>query len=172
MYFLIILIRIIVAPLIFIWPLPSIILSFFLDAIDGDFAALAHLSKIQYQHIDKILDYWVYIFEFIYAFIFWPDFKAILTLLFIIRTIGTLIFYLIKDRRVFFVFGNYFENIFFVIFFGKYFINLNYILTNHKIFYSLVTIVTLIKVFQEWYIHIAQKSFVEDMLKIKRNWKT
>lgn len=162
LYFFIILLRIIFGPLILVFPLPSIILSIFLDAIDAEFAHYV-VSKKQYQLIDKLLDLWGYVFELIFALIY-LNYKIFLLFLFLWRMIGTVIFYLIKNRKIFFIFANYFENFFLVIFISKYFD----VKTNINLLFF---IAFLTKLFQEWFLHISQKSFREDILKIKRFWK-
>lgn len=160
-YYLVLLVRLILAPLIFIWPATSVIVSFLLDAVDGDIAASA-VSKERYQAIDKTVDFWVYIFEMSYAWINFDEFKLLLLGLFIWRLAGLILFYVTANRRLFIIFGNYFENVFFVIFFG---------FTKAPFFYFAVAVASLIKFFQEWFIHIADLSVIEDIFKIKRRWK-
>ncbi|EKE14716.1 MAG: hypothetical protein ACD_12C00328G0001, partial [uncultured bacterium] len=118
MYYFIVILRILVAPLIFIWPLLSIILSVFLDLIDADFAHKI-MSKKLYQLIDKNLDLWWFINIIIYIFINFPEYKIYLLFLFIYRLIGQLIYYFSKNRGVLLYFPNFFEWIFILIFFGK-----------------------------------------------------
>lgn len=153
-------IRFVLAPLILIWPLQSVILSFFLDVIDGDFAPYL-VTRKQYQDIDKALDFWVVIFEMIYAWEKIPEFKYFLLALLGLRLIGLIIFYITKKRWVFIIFSNYFEFVFLIAFLKIIFINLT------------VTLVVafVLKTFQEWFIHVAKLSFVEDILGKKRKWK-
>ena len=160
-YYLVLLVRVIFAPLIFIWPATSVIVSFLLDVVDGDIAPYT-VSKERYQIIDKTIDSWVYIFEMIYAWINFEQFKFLLLGLFLWRMLGMILFYITSNRRIFVVFGNYFENVFFVIFFG---------FTKPPVFYFAVVFVSLIKFFQEWFIHVADLSVREDVFKLKRNWK-
>ncbi|MCL4364231.1 hypothetical protein M1328_03270 [Patescibacteria group bacterium] len=162
LYWLIILVRVLFAPLILIWPTTAIIVSFSLDLFDGDLAPLA-VSKKQYQEIDKAADFWVYIFEMILGWQMFPAFRIFLLFLFAWRLIGTVIFYATGERHLFLVFGNYFENAFFVIFFRNYLpkININ----------ILFALAFAVKAFQEWFLHVAKLSFREDILGKKRNWK-
>lgn len=159
-YYLIIVLRILVAPLILIWPLQSIILSFFLDLIDGDLAPYA-VTKINYQKIDKLLDFWVYIFELIFAWSAFPDYRILLLSLILWKLAGLIIFFLSGQRWIFIIFGNYFEAVFFVLFFKIVFINIP----------VTFLIAILIKVFIEWFIHVANLSVREDILKSKRKWR-
>ncbi len=157
LYFFIILLRILSAPLIFILPLQSIILSVFLDIIDGDFACKV-VTKKNYQLIDKNLDLWWFINILIYSFINYPNYKTYLLILFLYRLIGQLIFYFNHNRKVLMFFPNFFEWIFFLIFFGK-----NY--------YPFTLIVFLAKILQEWFLHIANLSIKEIIFKKKRLWR-
>ncbi|KKQ24776.1 MAG: hypothetical protein US40_C0001G0029 [Candidatus Roizmanbacteria bacterium GW2011_GWC2_37_13] len=160
LYILIIFLRILFALLIFRLPQLSVIVSFFLDVVDGDFAPSA-ITKKQYQFVDKTVDFFVYIFEMIYAWINFRDFRLFLLALLLWRFIGMVVFYITKNRRYFIIFGNYFENAFYVIFFN--FIVINFVFT-------LITVFAF-KLFQEWFIHVADLSVREDIFKKKRNWK-
>lgn len=131
-----------------------------MDVIDGDFAPYT-VTKIQYQQIDKILDFWVYIFELIFAWEVFPEFKTLLVVLILWKLIGLVIFFLTGKRWIFIIFGNYFEAAFFVIYFKIIFINLPITLA----------IAFLIKVFNEWFIHVAELSVREDFFRSKRKWK-
>lgn len=162
LYFLIIFLRIVFAPLILIWPLQSIIVSFLLDVVDADFACFA-ISKHQYQIIDKILDTWVYIFELTLALKMFPNWNYFFILLFFWRLVGLIVFYFFKNRKIFLIFGNYFENAFFAFLLKYYFVEIN--------LYYLLLIAFIAKVFQEWFIHVAELSVMEDLFKKKRHWK-
>ena len=167
MYYFIVLLRIIEAPLIFIWPLPAIILSVFLDIIDADFACKV-ISKDEYEQIDKNLDFWWYANIIIYSFSNFPQYKLFLFVLFIFRFIGQALFS-ISNKRIFLMcFPNFFEWIFFLIFFGSNYLP---VLSNNNIFYYLIGAIIIVKIFQEWFLHIADLSLKEIMFGIKRDWK-
>lgn len=167
MYYFVVILRILVAPSIFVWPLLSIILSVFLDLIDADFAHKI-MSKKLYQLIDKNLDLWWFINIIIYVFINIPEYKIYLLFLFIYRLIGQLIYYFSKNRKVLLFFPNFFEWVFILIFFGK-----NYFpsILEGKIYVLILIIIFIVKIFQEWFLHTANLSIREDFLKIKRSWK-
>lgn len=169
-YYLIVVLRIISAPLIFIWPLPAIILSFFLDFIDIEFASRKVLTLSEYERYDKALDSWWYLNVMIFSWFQLPSYKFILLILFIFRTIGEIIFFIKNDRRIFFLFPNFFENIFMLIFFSIYFQQLHFLLGKRFIFFSLA-IVVISKIFQEWWVHIAQISIPEHFFGKKRKWR-
>ena len=170
MYYFVVLLRILAAPLVFIWPLPSIILSFFLDIIDIEFASRKVLTLSEYEKYDKALDVWWHLNIMIFSWFYLPDYKIFLLILFILRMIGNIIFFLKNDRRIFFLFPNFFENIFFLIFFSLYFKQLNFLLGREFIYFSL-SIMIITKIFQEWWVHIAQISIPEHFFGKKRRWK-
>ena len=170
MYYFVILLRILVAPLIFIWPLLAIILSFFLDVIDIEFASRKVLTLPEYEKYDKALDLWWYFNAMAFSWFYLPDYKFLLLILFIFRITGSIIFFLKNDRRIFFLFPSFFENIFFLIFFSLNFKQLNFLLDKKYFLFSLSASI-LLKIFQEWWVHIAQISISEDFFGKKRQWK-
>ena len=168
MYYFIVLLRILAAPLIFILPLQSIILSVFLDLFDAEFAHKV-VSKKKYELIDKNIDLWFYINIMIYSYLNYPDYKVSLFILFIYRFIGQVIYYLGKNRRILLFFPNFFEGMFILIFLGK---NYHPSIITGQTFYLILFIIFIIKIFQEWFLHIADLSIREDFLKIKkRSWR-
>lgn len=170
LYYFVVLLRILSAPLIFIWPLLSIILSFFLDIIDIEFASRKVLTLDEYEKQDKILDLWWYLNSVIFGWFHLPYYRFLLLILFIFRAIGEVIFIIKNDRKVFFLFPNFFENIFFLIFFSVYFKQLNFLLNSQFIFFSL-SVAIIAKIFQEWWIHIALISIPEHFFGKKRKWR-
>lgn len=170
LYYFIIFLRIISAPLIFIWPLISIILSFFLDIIDIEFASRGVLTLSEYERSDKALDLWWYSNAMLFSWFSLPYYRLFLLTLFIFRIVGDAIFFLKNDRRILFLFPNFFENIFLLIFFSLYFKQLNFLL-DKKYFFISLSIVVLLKILQEWWVHIAQISISEDFFGKKRKWK-
>lgn len=170
MYYFVVLLRILVAPLIFIWPLTAIILSFFLDIIDIEFASRKVLTLSEYEKYDKALDLWWYFNVIAFSWFYLPDYKFLLLILFIFRITGSIIFFLKNDRRIFFIFPNFFENIFFLIFFSLNFKQLNFLL-DKKCFLFSISIAIILKIFQEWWVHIAQISIPEYFFGKKRRWR-
>lgn len=167
MYYFVVLLRILVAPLIFIWPLLSIIVSFFLDLIDGDFAYKV-VSKKLYQIIDKNLDLWWFINIMIYSYINYPDYKIYLLILFIYRVVGQLIYYVSGNRKILLLFPNFFGWVFFLIFLGK---NYYPLIITGQTFYLILLVIFFVKIFHEWFLHVANLSIREDFFKSKRNWR-
>jgi hypothetical protein len=169
LYFAVVLLRIIFPPLIFIYPLISIIVSFFLDVIDIEFASSKVLTLSEYEQNDKLLDFWWYLNAIIYSWYQVPKVRFFLLILFAYRLIGQAIFFIKKDRRIFFIFPNFFENFFFLYFFADYFPFLKELINNHFFLISLLLI--FFKFFQEWWVHIAQISIPEDFFNKKRRWR-
>jgi len=170
LYYLIVTLRILVAPLIFIWPLISVILSFFLDVIDIEFASRKILTLNEYERYDKALDLWWYFNVMTFSWFHLTNYRFLLLILFIFRTGGEIIFFIKNDRRIFFLFPNFFENIFFLIFFSIYFKQLHFLLDKKYIFLSLSSVI-IVKIFQEWWVHIAQISIPEHFFGKKRKWR-
>jgi hypothetical protein len=148
----------------------SIILSFFLDIIDIEFASRRVLTLDEYERHDKALDFWWYLNTAIFSWFHLPNYKFLLLILFLFRAIGDIIFFIKNDRKIFFLFPNFFENIFFLIFFSIYFKQLNFLLNNKFILFSL-SVAIIIKIFQEWWIHIALISIPEYFFGKKRKWR-
>ena len=170
-YYFLVIVRIILAPFILIYPAPAILLSLFLDIVDADFAHKI-ISRIKYQIYDKLIDSWVLFFELILSHLLWPQYNIMMTLLFVWRMIGLSIFLNTKKRKILLVFGNYFENIFFLLFFGTFIEPLNFLIENDLYFYlSLITVIVF-KMLQEWFIHIADLSIRENVFGSKRSWKS
>ena len=139
-YYLLVIIRILQAPFILYFPFVMIILSIFLDAIDVEFAHRV-VSKATYQFVDKWLDNWCFAFEFIIGYFLFPEYRILLSFLFLWRTFGTILFSISKKREYFLIFGNYFENILICLFLHQIFPYLDLNL--------MFVIGTLIKIFQE-----------------------
>lgn len=169
-YYLILTARVFLAPLILVWPTAAIILSFFLDVIDADFAYKV-ITKKQYQIIDKIVDSWVYIFELIIGWRMIGEFGVLLTALFVWRMIGLAVFLKFRKRHILLIFGNYFENIFFLLYFATVYKPLNFLISTDIALYASIFAVVLAKAGQEWFIHVADLSIREDFFKSRRHWK-
>ena len=166
MYYLVVLLRIIAAPLVFISPLIAIILSVFLDIIDGDLACLV-ISKNKYEEIDKNLDFWWFANIMIYSYSHYPQYKLFLFALFIFRFIGQALFAVSYKRIFLMYFPNFFEWSFFLIFLG---VNYFPIVINSRLFYLNLGMIFILKIFQEWFIHVADLSVKEILSGKKRNW--
>lgn len=168
-YYFVILLRFILPLFIFSYPLYIVIGATLLDAIDGEFAARRVLTKTRYQYIDKFMDNWWYLCVLIYSYSYFNQYFLLLLILFCYRIIGISLFYRMKKRLMLILFPNFFENAFFLIFFSTYF-GWSFLLQG-QMFYKSLLVVFLLKIIQEYWLHIAQKSIIEDVLKLyKHNW--
>lgn len=82
------------------------------DLADGEvFRRAFAFKKIDtYQRIDKALDFYWYVFALIYSVRF--PFFDILFFFFLLRALGTILFFVKKDRKFLVLFPNIFENLF------------------------------------------------------------
>ncbi len=168
-YILSLLLRIGTAPLIFWFPLPAILLSFFLDGIDGEFASRKALTLAEYEYYDKALDLWWYTNAVLFSSFYFSDspfIKYFLLLLFVYRLIGEVIFFKLNTRRILFWFPNFFE------FFFVYFFIARYLPILWEQPWVSVISISLVggKLFQEWWLHIAKLSTYEQITHKKKQW--
>lgn len=146
-YVLIILIRLAAITLIIFYPLEGILISILLDLLDGWFWAFSGLPKSKYHEIDKPIDYLTHCFELVAAsrtVIFYP-----LLVLFLYRSIGHLIYWFTKNKRVFIFFPNLFEY-FFIIYLVIERFRLDISIFDWRIIAALI----LFKLCQEIYVHM------------------
>ncbi len=93
-----------------LYPIPAYLFCSFLDIIDGQVAYEAGLTWRQYCRYDKLLDYWLYIGILLYSYhltIF-----PIILVLFVIRSIGQIIFLNTNKDKYLFWFPNILERFF------------------------------------------------------------
>ncbi|MEA2020287.1 MAG: hypothetical protein U9M98_00950 [Patescibacteria group bacterium] len=140
----------------FLWRYPFAVTvgSVVLDAFDVEFFRLATNSTNSdlYQVLDKSLDFYWYLFAFIYS-LFTP-YWFIFAILFSIRLIGMIAFLLSKDRRVFLLFPNIFENFFVFYVAVETLPQLSHLL-NYPAILWVSAFLIVIKLFQEYLVHIA-----------------
>jgi len=88
--------------------------NFVLDTVDGDLLIPLGLEDGTYQPIDKAADYVTYIFMAMAAWKGnWPIRKWIIGL-FLLRTVGQLLFFITNNEAVFFYFPNFLEPLFLI----------------------------------------------------------
>jgi hypothetical protein len=96
------------SPFIFGW------LNFVLDTVDGDLLIPLGLKDELYQIIDKSADWLTYIGMVAAAhYRHWPIKKLIIAL-FMLRSVGQLLFLTTSDERLFFIFPNFLEPLFLI----------------------------------------------------------
>lgn len=100
-------------PLLFFWfPFPASWANFILDTTDGDVLMHFGLDYTTYQTWDKLADYVTYICMFLVGRR-WKIGKTI-TLLFLLRTVGQIVFFITRWDMVFFFLPNFLEPLFMV----------------------------------------------------------
>ena len=83
-----------------------------LDWADCSFYNRWGFNRKEYNLIDKTLDLYWYIFILIYSFSYLPLF-GLLFILFVYRLVGTFIYFIKRDDKIFIYFPNVFENVFY-----------------------------------------------------------
>lgn len=142
-------VALIYSPFIFGWG------NFILDSIDGDLLVPLGLAEPVYQIIDKSADWLTYVAMIITAKKFNWKIKRPIFYLFILRSLGQLIFFITMDERVFFIFPNFLEPLF-LIYATIYFFRRNKaysIYIKHKIL--IWSFVIIYKLQDEFVTHIA-----------------
>lgn len=168
-YCLVLVLRFLSPLFVFSYPVFTIITVTFLDVIDAEFASQGVLSKLKYQMVDKILDNWWYLWALIYSYFALNNYFIFLLILFVYRLVGLTLFLSRKERNLFMFFPNLFENAFFILFIATTF-GWHSLVVGTNLYFSLA-LVFILKIFQEYWLHIIQKSFVEDVFKFKwRKW--
>ncbi len=93
-----------------LYPIPAYLFCSFLDIIDGQVAYEADLSWRQYSTYDKLLDYWLYVGIILYSYRL--EIFPIILILFVIRSIGQIIFLVTNKDKYLFWFPNILERFF------------------------------------------------------------
>ena len=116
--------RLLLGPTIFLFPRLTALVSFILDWIDGELYKRAGYSHHQYGLYDKGLDFYWYCWIILYVVVNHIHYQAVFIALFILRTIGQVLFFFTRKRILFFIFPNIFE-IFFLYYLTVTFFNPN-----------------------------------------------
>jgi hypothetical protein len=130
--------------------------NFILDALDGDLLVPLGLVKPAYEVVDKAADWVTYVFMVAAAWRGrWPI-RRWLAALFVLRSVGQLLFFATGDERVFLLFPNFLEPIFLVYasaLFLKQAEGHAWYLRHRAAIWALVV---LYKLPDEWIVHIAR----------------
>lgn len=150
--------RFVVPPLMLWFPIPGVLATLFLDVVDGDLLGWLGMSEESYQFIDKIADFYGYIFMMILG-LNWPI-RNILAILLTYRTVGQLLFLITNERLVLLLFPNFFEALV-LVFIGLMMwrrgVESAYQTYRTYLWQIWVLIITL-KILNEWQLHFAQIS--------------
>ena len=154
----VILARLLVPLLIIKWPLPAIVASLILDAVDQTvFQALAPGADLAgYQSYDKALDIYYLVIAYISTLRNWtsPFAVSIARFLIFYRLVGVVLFELTDVRAILFVFPNTFE--YFFIFYEAVRLFWDPRRMSRKVLIGATAFIWIfIKLPQEWWIHIA-----------------
>lgn len=155
--------------LVFKDPVLGLFIVWFLDLIDGDIASLGVLTKKQYQEVDKALDFWWYTIALIWSFTYLPNYFTLLSSLFLLRLLGTVMFYVKHNKKVLFFFANYYENVLILLLLGTYAQKLSFLIEKPAYYYWMALAIVF-KIAQEYWLHIANLSIQENLLRRKRVW--
>lgn len=138
-----------------VFPFPAVWANYVLDVVDGDILMQFGMSEFTYQTIDKVADYFSYIFMLILG-LRWRI-KRTIVILFVYRTVGQVLFFLTRNEMAFFYFQNLLEPlvmIYVLLIFvqkseGKAF-------ESYKRHFVLIWVIILVyKIWNEWYLHLA-----------------
>ena len=139
--------------------------NFVLDSIDGDLLLPLGLSDSVYQLIDKSADWITYVGMVFAAWRFKWQIRKWIYILFGLRTVGQIAFFIFLDERIFFFFPNFLEPLFLVfatiVFFKKSQAYDFYL--KHKI--AIWIFVILYKLQDEWITHISNLDRTELILR-------
>ena len=125
------------------------------DLADGEVfrRAFAFQKNNKYQRIDKVLDLYWYIFALIYSVRF-PIFNTLL-FFFLLRALGTILFFVKKDRKFLVLFPNIFENLFIAYILTLPFSSLNFLLEGNTLYATLLVLSAIIIV-REYLLHVKE----------------
>lgn len=155
----VLILRIFLPLLFFKWPFGASLANFILDSIDGDLLTRWGIGTNVYQIVDKSLDYFAYIVMFIIGSK-WAIKKEIIVV-FLIRTIGQILFFSTGNEIFFFFFPN---------FLGPLFIFFAFLLVVKKseayLFYKKNWVfiwggIFVYKFLNEWLVHVLDIDFSE-----------
>lgn len=143
-------------PVLLLWfPFQASWGNYFLDVIDGDILLELGMGESTYQVVDKVADYFSYIFMLLLG-LRWRI-KNTIVALFIYRTIGQFLFFATRNEMMFFYFQNFLEPlvmIYTLILFRQKKEERAY-QTYKKHFVLIWVIILGYKLWNEWYLHFA-----------------
>ena len=142
----------------------GMIITLFLDAVDGDIMERLSIRRNWYSQWDKWLDLWFYgaLAAYIFTTFEPSSIKTLLLGLFFYRLIGNVLFALTKKEWFLFLFPNIFTD-----FFLLWLLIPNIITENLPLSVTLAVLGSLIK---EWWIHIARLDITNLLTHRKKKW--
>ncbi|MFZ2024886.1 MAG: hypothetical protein WAV51_01205 [Microgenomates group bacterium] len=164
-----VILRLFFGPFIFISPIFSTLVIFILDGFDGEIIKRSGYARHQYSTYDKIMDYWWYIWIFIFVLYTNVPVKNLFIFLFLYRTVGQLLYLLYQKGIIFFLFPNVFESLF-------YYYLVAHIVHQEQFFFAqplltyVIIALTILKLAQEYIIHIRLMNLSGTYLKKTSYW--
>jgi hypothetical protein len=141
-------------------PFWGFVINIALDAVDGDIFYSLGTKRDWYQHFDKKMDWWFYLWLLFYCYLFFRNEKVFLWMLFFVvfRFVGELMYEISNNENILFYFPQVFtwifvERILFPVFTEKY------------LYISIVLIVTICLI-KEWFLHVADFPVGATILKL------
>lgn len=151
----IILLKFLIPILLLRFPFQAAWGNYILDVIDGDILLYLGIEENTYQIIDKVADYWSYIFMLILG-LRWQIRKTIIAL-FAYRTVGQALFFITGNEIMFFYFQNFLEPLVMIysLILFKQGTEKKAFIVYKKHFKLIWAIVLGYKLWNEWYLHFA-----------------
>lgn len=162
--------RILLGPAIFLFPTSATLWTFLTDWADGEFFKRAGFTKSRYQTIDKILDYYWYVFILLFILFNPVPQKTLFYFLFGVRTIGQLIYFINRKEEALFFFPNVFEILFYVYVLSLVVPRMNEYLYLPKLLSTLAIIIPVVLV-REYILHIRKSNLSWFFTGVKTYWE-
>ncbi|MCL4384122.1 hypothetical protein M1116_01585 [Patescibacteria group bacterium] len=151
--YVVVFLRLIFAPVIFVSFEIAVFATFILDWIDGEIFKRAGLKRSVYSLWDKVLDYYWYIFIIIFLYNHHSPNFLIFFYLFFLRSFGQFFFFITRSEFFLFLFPNIFEILFYCYLFTIPFPQFITLINSSRIF-ILLGIITPLTFLREYLIHI------------------
>ncbi len=143
----------------FLWKNPLVVwgLIFLVDWFDGDIfrQAFRYQKNNLYQLFDKTMDLYAYCFALAFSYTSRSSIFGVLLCLFLLRAAGTAIFLIKREKKIFALFPNIFENLFIVYVLTLTFPSLNFLLEGNA-FYITLLLLSAVTAVREYLLHIKE----------------
>lgn len=153
-YYLLNFLRLVFGFVILYLPIIGWLFSWILDAIDYAYALRGNIVFATYNEIDKLVDIWFRLFMALAPYKLDWEYKEIFLILFILRSIGDILFFLFKKEEVFLFFPNILE-----FFFIGFALQLQFNFLKFSSFTNMLIILivsTILKLIQEYFGHVVK----------------
>ncbi len=161
--------RLIFGPFIFVSPIISTLVIFILDGFDGEIMKRSGYARHEYSTYDKIMDYWWYIWIFLFVLYSNVPAKNIFIVLFLYRTVGQLIYLLYHKGIILFLFPNVFESLFYYYLVATLLHQEQFFFSQPLLTYAIIAL-TIPKLIQEYLVHIRLMNLSGMYLKKTSYW--